>query len=189
VLLIRIVIFLIYASFFLLIAGTVLAAFLALTGTPKPCVDRSVSPAPEANAEFQANWFALLQGVGQGEAVPLRVTEGQASILGDGYLEGRDVPVDNFRMYFCPDGTAEATGSLDTFGLSSKVLVRGTLNIDGPDPRVELDSIEVGNFPGFLSDKALDVLLKNRDVYTIPLAVTVTDLQVDDGEAIVTVAP
>jgi hypothetical protein len=177
--------------FFGVIASGALAAFLVFNGAPEPCVDRSIQPAPEADTDLQANWLDVLDGVSRGERVQLSVTEEQASILGQGYLDARGVPVEDLRVYFCPDGTAEATGRVHTglLGLESNVLVKGTLAIDSGTNRIDIDEVHVGQFPNFLASRAYDLLIDENDIRNLPIAENIDEIEYRDGEAIVTVAP
>ena len=177
--------------FFIVVASGALAAFLVFNGTPQPCVDRSIQPAPEADEELQANWLTVLDGVSRGERVQLSVTEEQASILGQGYLDARDVPVDDLRVYFCPDGTAEATGRVSTgiLGLGSNVLVKGTVDVEGGRNRVDLDEVLVGEFPDFLARRVYDLLVNEDGLRDLPITQHLEAIEYRDGEAIVTVGP
>lgn len=177
--------------FFIVVASGALAAFLVFNGTPQPCVDRFAQPAPEADEELQANWLDVLDGVSRGERVQLSVTEEQASILGQGYLDARDFPVDDFHVYFCPDGIAEATGrvSIGILGLGSNVLVKGTVDVEGGVNRVDLDEVHVGEFPDFLARRVYDLLVDEDGIRNLPIAQNIDEIEYRDGEALVTVAP
>jgi hypothetical protein len=179
------------AFFFIVIASGALAAFLVFNGKPEPCVDRSLQPAPEADDELQANWLDVIDGVSRGERVMLSVTEEQASVLGQAYLDARDFPVEDLRVYFCPDGTAEATGRVRTgvLGLESNVLVKGTLEVEGNTNRIIIDEVKVGEFPDFLAGRIYDVLVDENDIRNLPLVQNIDEIEYRDGEAIVTVAP
>jgi len=177
--------------FFLVVVSGGLAAFLVFNGTPQPCVDRSTQPAPSDASDLLANWLDAIDAVSSGDSAELTVNEEQASILGQGYLDSRDVPVDDLRVYFCPDGTAEATGRISTgfLGLHSNVLVKGTLETDGPTNRLDIDEVHVGQFPDFLASRVYDLLVDEDDIRNLPLVHNIDDIQYLDGEAIVTIVP
>jgi len=185
----RLVAFLFSASFFILVAAVALAGYLLLTGSPKPCVDRALNPAPDAGVVLEANWLELARRVGEGEAFQLPVTEDQATAVGRAYLEARDLPVDGFRVYFCPDGRAEATGTLGVLGVESDIALRGTLDVSGARPRVEIDSVRAGKFPDFIAKPLVDWLLKDEDVLELPLAEHITAVEIGDGQALITAGP
>ena len=171
------------------VTATALAGFLVLTGAPHPCVDRTVSPAPPPNQALQANWDDVVSRVDAGEAVALSLTEDQASSLAQSHLDTTNVPVENLQVYFCPDGTAEAFGKVKVAGLSSDVLVKGRIDIDQAQPRVEIDSIEAGNMPSFVAEHLLDLIWDGQAARTIPLTISILSVDVHDGEAIVVVGP
>jgi hypothetical protein len=185
----RLIFLAITGFFFLAVTATALAGFLVLSGAPHPCVDRSVSPAPPPNEALQANWNDVIQRVDDGEAVALSVTEEQATSLAQGHLEGKNVPVENLQVYFCPDGTTEALGKVKVAGLGSDVLVKGRVDIDRAQPRVEIDSLEAGNLPSFVAERLLDLIWDGEAARTIPLDISILSMDVHDGEAIVVVAP
>jgi hypothetical protein len=175
--------------FFLAVAATALAGFLVLTGAPKPCIDRAVSPARQPDPSLQANWDGVLASTSSGEAVPLSVTEEQATTLAQGHLEARDVPVEDLQVVFCPDGTTEAYGKVSILGLSSDVLVKGTLDTQRQPARVELDSVKIGNLPGWVAKTFLDVISEGEGARTLPTNLNVLSMDVKDGEAIVVLGP
>jgi hypothetical protein len=75
--------------FFLAVTATALAGFLVLTGAPKPCIDRAMTPAAPPNGALQANWVDVIPRIAAGEAVALSVTEEQATMLANDHLPGR----------------------------------------------------------------------------------------------------
>ena len=175
--------------FFMAVTATALAGFLVLTGGPKPCVDRTVAPAPAPNAALQANWNDLIPRVGAGEAVALSVTEEQATMLAQGHLQDKDVPVEDLQIVFCPDGTTEAFGKVTIAGLSSDVLVKGTLDLDRAQPQVEIESIKAGNLPSLVAESLLDMVWEGKEARTVPIAFDILSMDVSDGEAIVVIGP
>jgi hypothetical protein len=176
--------------FFLAITLIAAGAFFAFTGTPSPCVDRELNPAPGANQQLQANWLRAIDGISAGERVTLSVTEGQASSIGDGYLDNKGVPVEDLRVYFCPGGEgAQATGKVGLLGIGANVLVEGRLDVTGERPRVELDHVRAGRIPGFISRPLLDLLVDRDDVLTLSALENVSAIEYLDGEALVTIGP
>jgi hypothetical protein len=175
--------------FFMAVTATALAGFLVLTGAPKPCVDRAVTPAPAPNASLQANWSDLLTRVNAGEAVALSVTEEQATALAQGHLDDKDVPVEDLQIFFCPDGTTEAFGKVTLAGLSSDVLVKGTLDIEREQPQVQIESIKAGNLPSWVAQNLLDMVWEGEEARTVPVALNILSMDVSNGEAIVVVGP
>jgi hypothetical protein len=187
--LIKLVFLALSGLFFLAVTATALGAFLVLTGAPQPCIDRAVTPAPPPDAALQANWDGILATTGTGEAFALSVTEDQATTLAQGHLEGKDVPVDDLQVFFCPDGTTEALGKVGFLGLSSDVLVKGTLDTQRRPARVELDSVKLGNLPSWVAESVLDAISEGEEARTLPTNLDLQSMQVGDGEAIVVLGP
>ncbi len=144
------------------VTATALAGFLVLSGAPKPCVDRSLTPAPAPHEALQANWDDVIPRVNAGEAVALSLTEEQATSLAQSHLEGKDVPVEDLQILFCPDGTTEAFGKVTFAGLSSDVLVKGRLDIQSDQPQVQIESIQAGNVPSVVTQHLLDLVWDGR---------------------------
>ena len=175
--------------FFLAVTATALAGFLVLTGAPKPCIDRAMTPAPAPNAALQANWGDVVQRVGAGEAVALSLTEEQASSLANEHLRDKNVPVETLQVVFCPDGTTEAFGKVTIAGLSSDVLVKGRLDVAGDQPTVQIDSIKAGNLPSFVAERLLDTVWEGEEARVVPVSLSIYSMEVTGGEAIVVVGP
>ena len=174
---------------FLAITAVAFGAFLMASGTPAPCVDRSVDPPPPPTGQLEANWLAVGEQVASGQTVPVQVNEDEATTLAAGYLDARNVPVSNLRIYFCPDGTAEATGKVGTLGFDSNVLIKGRLDVTGSEPTIEIDEVHAGNFPSFLAKHAVNMLVDQHDARTLPLVEHVRAIEYHDGYAVVTLAP
>lgn len=171
------------------VTATALAGFLVLTGAPQPCVDRAVTPAPPPNEALQANWNDVASRVGAGEAVALSLTEEQATRLAQDHLRDKDVPIENLRVMFCPDGTTEAFGKVTVAGLSSDVLVKGVLDTERDQPQVDIESIKAGNLPSFVAEHMLDMVWEGEEARTIPIDLSIYSMEVTDGEAVVVVGP
>jgi hypothetical protein len=189
VILLKLAVLAVAALFFLAVTATAVAGFLVLTGEPKPCVDRGTTPASPPNQALQANWNDIAPRVAAGEAVALSVTEEQAATLARGHLENRDVPVEDLRLAFCPDGTTEAIGRVKLAGLNSDILVKGRLDVDGGQPRVEVDSVQAGDLPSFVAEGLLDMLWKGEEARTLPVDLHILSMDVQNGEAVVVVGP
>lgn len=187
--LIKLAVLVFSASFFLAVTATALAGFLVLTGAPRPCVDRSVSPAPQPNEALQANWNDVVSRVKAGEAVALSLTEEQATTLARDHLRDKDVPIEDLQVVFCPDGTTEAFGKATIAGLSSDVLVKGVLDTERDRPRVEIEAIEAGKLPSFVAERLLSMVWDSEEARTIPIDLSVYSMEVSDGEAVVVVGP
>jgi hypothetical protein len=175
--------------FFLAVTATALAGFLVLTGAPKPCIDRAMTPAAPPNGALQANWVDVIPRIAAGEAVALSVTEEQATMLANDHLRDKDVPVESLQILFCPDGTTEAFGKITFAGLSSDVLVKGRLDVESEQPTVQIDSIKAGNLPSFVAERLLDAIWEGEEARTIPVAFGIYSMDVMGGEAIVVVGP
>jgi hypothetical protein len=174
------------AVLFFALAGAALGAYLAFSGVPQPCVDRDTQPAPAAGQTLADNWRQLANVLAGSRDVELVITEDQASVFGAQYLRDRDVPVEDFRLYFCPGGYAEATGKVGILGLDSNLLLRGTLDVSSRENRVDIDSVRAGRVPNFIARPLFDLFLDEESVVQLPLAEQITAIEYRNGSAVVT---
>ena len=185
----RLVAFAATGFIFLAITAVAFGAFLMTNGTPSPCADRSVDPAPASTGELQSNWLDVGSQVVSGQTVQLQVNEDEATIIAAGYLDAKHVPVDKLRIYFCPDGTAEATGKVGVLGVDSNVLIKGRLDVGGPAPVIEIDEVQAGSFPSFLAKHVVNMLVDQHDARTLPLVERISAIEYHDGYAVATLSP
>jgi len=171
---------------FFAVAGVALGSYLAFTGAPQPCVDRDSEPAPGAEQTLVENWRQLANALAGNQDVELVITEDEASAYGAEYLEDRDMPVEDFRLYFCPGGYAEATGKVGVLGLNSNVLLRGTLDVSGRESRVDIDAVRAGRIPDFIARPVVDLFVDEENVVELPLAEQITAIEYRNGTALVT---
>jgi hypothetical protein len=171
---------------FFAVAGVALGGYLAFTGAPQPCVDRDSAPAPSAGQTLAENWRQLANVLAGSQDVALVITEDEASAFGAEYLEDRDMPVEDFRLYFCPGGYAEATGKVGILGIHSNVLLRGTIDVSGRENRVDIDAVRAGRIPDFIARPLVGLFVDEENVVELPLAERITAIEYRNGTALVT---
>jgi hypothetical protein len=118
----------------------------------------------------------------------ITVTESEATARGRQYVDDEDVPLHDFRVYFCDDGKGQLAGTVEALGIDVKFVVTAHLDIDGDRPVVELDSVDVGNMPGFVADTVLGILLSDH-ARTLELDEHLTGTQISDGQIVISGAP
>jgi hypothetical protein len=161
---------------------------LIVTGSPSTCSDREIAPISAAvAAELDERWdqFSLASLAG---ATSIQVTESEATSRGRLYVEEEDVPVDNLRVYFCDDGKGQLAGQVEALGIDVDFVVTAHLDISGAEPVVELDSIDIGNLPGFVADTVLGILL-NDDARTLELDENLLGSEISDGLIVISGGP
>jgi hypothetical protein len=171
---------------FFALVGVAVGGYMAFTGAPEPCVDRDSAPAPNAGRTLADNWRNLANVLAGNQDVELVITEDEASAYGAEYLEDRDTPVDDFRLYFCPGGYAEATGKVGVLGLNSNVLMRGTLDVSGGESRIDIDAVRAGRIPDFIARPVVDLFVDEENLVELPLAEQITAIEYRNGSALVT---
>ena len=67
-------------------------------------------------------------------------------------------------------------------------MATGHLDLSGPRPVVQLDSIDVGNLPGFVSDAVLNALI-SEGTRTLELDENLVGSEIGDGLIIITGRP
>jgi hypothetical protein len=168
-----------------IIGSLLIGAILVFTGKPGPCVDRSVPVSSAASARTNEKWDAFKAQAAAGTAT-VTYTETEITSRGVDYLDEKDVPMSDLQVYFCPQGYAEATGTISGPGRDINVLVRGTLDLSGAKPRIHVMEVQAGNLPGFIATRLVNQVLDRSDVKTLNLSVPLRSLAITDGSATLT---
>jgi hypothetical protein len=175
--------------FFVAVVVIALTVFLVVTGSPSTCGTPgwTAYPTPLLATELNARW-AVFSAQSQAGPASIQITDAEATARGRQYLDDEDVPVNDFRVLFCGDGKGQLAGTVGALGLDTKFVVTGHLDIGGDKPVVALDSVHVGNVPGFIADKVLDILVKN-DKRTLELDENLSGSQISDGLIVISGGP
>lgn len=184
----KIILFAISGFFFAVVVGGALSVFLIVTGSPGTCTDREIDPISSAvAAQLDARWDVFSQ-TSETQQASIQVSEAEATSRGRQYVDDEDVPVDDLRIYFCGDGKGQIAGKVAAIGIDVDFVVTGHLDVGGPKPVVQLDSVDIGNMPGFVADKVLDILL-NDDARTLELDENLRGSEISDGLIVISGGP
>lgn len=165
-----------------------LGAFFIVTGAPKTCSDREIAPISAAvAAELDERWEQFSIDIAAA-AASIDITESEATSRARQYIEDRDLPLEDLSVYFCDGGEGQLAGKVEALGIDADFVVTGHLDLSGPRPAVELDSIHVGNLPGFVSDVVFDLLLDD-DARTLELDENLLGSEISDGLISITGGP
>jgi hypothetical protein len=189
VVLIRLIFLAVSGFLVIAIVGFGLALILMFTGKPEVCdnpplrIGRELEPPPSAElaAQLDARWDQFSADILSGQAV-FQATESEVTSRARQYAEDEDVPVEDLFVYYCGDGKGQLAGRLHVAGVGASFVATGTLVVGGEKPVVEIDSVDVGNMPGFVSDAVLDVLLDD-DSRTLELDENLLGFDIRDGLA------
>jgi hypothetical protein len=173
----------------IVIVGTGLALILMFTGEPAVCdnpplrVGRELDPPPSPGlaTQLDARWDQFSADILNGQAV-FQATESEVTSRARQYAEDEDIPVEDLFVYYCGDGKGQLAGRLDVAGVGASFVATGTLVLGAENPVVEIDSVDVGNMPGFVSDAVLDLLLDD-DSRTLELDENLLGFDIRDGLA------
>ena len=137
-----------------IVFGVVMSA-LAVSGGSGQCTPGGGTiTISAANADsFDQKWDdmdAILDG---GSPSSITLDESEISSRADRYFRDETVlDVSDVRVCI-HDGFGEATGSIDAVaGLGVDVSLKGTVDLSGDAPKIEIDDIDIGNVPDFLID-------------------------------------
>jgi len=166
------------------VGAVVLIFALIVTGSPSACVDRPLAASEAESEALDAGWRAFGQRAAAGPA-QITISELQATSRGVKYVDDKDVPVEELQVHFCPDGVAEATGKIDVAGISTKVVVSGTLDLSGDQPRIEIDTVKAGNLPSFIAKPVVNLIISTGDFRTLDLDENLTNVQFSDAIVVV----
>jgi len=166
----------------ILIGLILVGGLLIFTGSPTACAARDIPYSSATSQELRAQYKALALKGGTGN-----FTEAQATSRGIDYVNEKSAPVEDLQVYFCPQGYAEASGKVKILGLKSKVVVRGTLDLSGPQPQIVLQSVKAGNLPSAAAKPVVNAVLNAGNLKTLDIDERITQLTFSDGTAAVTV--
>ncbi len=171
-----------------IVVATVVSGVLVLSGTPTPCVDREIPVSAAASQAFDDKWDAFHDQI---KVAPSAVTFSETEVTSRGvdYLDDAGVPVDDVQIYLCPQGYGEMTGTMSLAGLDADVLIRGTVDVSGDDPSVDIDKIEAGNLPSFIATNLVNAVLDQGGVKTFETDDNLTSIVITDGSVTVAGAP
>jgi len=142
-----------------IVIGAPLAALvlliLAVTGSPGSCLpgDRTITISPERAASFQAKWDQLDATLDAGQVSTIVFDDSEATSRARQWIDEHDLPASD--VYLCFEAQrGSASGKVDVpfFPGDVDVLIRGTINLTGEHPKIEIDDIEAGGLPGPLTD-------------------------------------
>ena len=165
----------------------VVGALLVVAGKPASCVDRMATVSPAASQALRSKWDQFKV---QAAARPASVTFNESEVTSRGveFLQGQQMAVEGLQVFLCQEGYAQATGVYTGAGVGIDVLVQGTLDLSGPNPRLDFQKIQAGNLPGFLTTGRLAGIL-SEDAKTLRLGVKLTSITLGDGQVTLAGAP
>jgi hypothetical protein len=166
----------------LVIGGGLIGAILMFTGSPGPCTDREFEPSTAASQRLRAEWDQFSDAAALGPA-QINFDEVGVTSRAVEYIDEKDIPLDDVRVHFCDDGLGEAIGTIKTPGPDIRVLLRGTLDLSGEKPKIDVQTIKAGNFPGFGTTWIINNIIKRSDADILDLETHLTGLEIRDGSA------
>jgi hypothetical protein len=172
------------------LGASVIGAILIFTGNPSPCADREVEPSSAASQALRDEWKVFEQSAMSGNTV---ITFDELGITSRGveYIDEKDLPLKDLQVRFCPDGLGEASATIDVPGPDIHVLLRGTLDLSGSKPRIDVQTIKAGNLPGLFGGTAWIVnnIIKRGDADILDIKPHLISLEIEDGSATLTGGP
>jgi len=113
---------------------------------------------------WQAKWSEFDSKLDAGQSASVSFTESESTSRAVRYLQEKDAPITNLIICF-HDGVAEASGNVDLPVLGdlpgvggafdSNVLVRGTVDLSGANPTIQITNVEAGNLPGDAAEQLM----------------------------------
>ena len=166
----------------------IVGAILIFTGSPDPCTDREFEPSSAASRQLRAEWDQFSDAAASGRA-EITLTEVGVTSRAVEYIDEKDIPLKDVRVHFCADGLGEALGTIKTPGPDIRVLLRGTLDLLGDKPKIHVDTIKAGNFPGFGTTWIINNIIKKGDADILDMDEHLISLEIRDGSATLTGGP
>jgi len=167
------------------IGAGIVGAILIFTGSPDPCTDREFEPSSAASQQLRTEWDQFSASAAQGHA-EIVLTEVGVTSRAVEYIEEKDIPLEDVRVHFCADGLGEALGTIKTPGPDIRVLLRGTLDLSGDKPKIDVDTIKAGNFPGYGTTWIINNIIKKGDADILDMDEHLISLEIQDNSATLT---
>lgn len=147
-----------------MILFVVVVGALAVTGSPADCTAGD-GPIVVDNAHsdtFKQKWDGLNAILDGGSPSSVTLTESELTSRADNYVKEKNTPFKEPRVCL-HDGNGEGQAKISFLGLTAKVKVKGTLDLAGAHPSAKIDSMEVGNVPGWLISPAESLVNRALD--------------------------
>ncbi len=142
-------------------------AVLAFTNGPGQCTPGGGPITVDAaNAEkFDQKWDDLDAVLDSGSPSSITLNESEISSRADRYFtEEQDLDFRDVRVCI-HDGYGEASGTLDAIlGLQVEIKLKGTMDLTGDAPKLDIDDLEFGKVPGWLVDTADAIYGAENDI-------------------------
>ena len=136
----------------LVVVVAVVVFLLATVGDPGSCTPGGgpISVSAANAAAFDQKWDALDAILDAGSPTSTTFNESELTSRADRFVDEAGGDIKDVRVCI-HDGFGEVTGSVDFFLGDAKFKAKGTVRLIGDHPEVEIDDIDVGNVPGFLT--------------------------------------
>jgi hypothetical protein len=172
------------------LGASLVGAALIFTGNPSPCVDRAIEPSTAASQALRDQWDAFEAQAASGNAT-IAFDEVGVTSRGVEYVEEKDLPLKDLQVHFCPDGLGEASGTINTPGPDIHVIMRGTLDLSGEKPRIDVKEIKAGNLPNLFggTDWIINNIVKKSNADILDVKPHLLSLDIEDGSATLTGGP
>ena len=172
------------------LGASLVGGALIFTGNPSPCVNRAIQPSTAASQTLRDQWDAFEADAAGGKAT---ITFDEVGVTSRGveYIDEKDLPLEDLQVHFCPDGLGEATGTINSPGPDIHVLMRGTLDLSGSKPRIDVREIKAGNLPGLFggTEWIINNIVKKSNADILDVKPHLTSLTIEDGSATLTGGP
>lgn len=139
----------------LLVLFVVVVGALAVTGSPADCTagDGPIVVDAAHSDAFKQKWNGVNAILDAGSPSSVTLSESEVSSRADTYLKQKNTPFKQPRVCL-HDGSGEGQAKISFLGLTAKFKVKGTLDLTSAHPKAKIDSMEVGNLPGWLISPA-----------------------------------
>lgn len=130
----------------------VVALLLVFRGSPGGCGGgREITVDPALAFAYDQRWLEFNTTLTTGLPASLVVSEDEATSRTREFLDASSAPVEDVRVCFV-DGRGDINGTLTTpFGPDVAVRIKGNATLGGRHPEADIDSIQIGGLPSFVT--------------------------------------
>ena len=173
------------------IALFVVATLLVFKTSPGACGSgRPLQADTALSAAYDARWRAFNSQLLSGQPASLTVSDSEATSRARQFLVQTGAPVRDLRLCFVPGG-GDVNATLDTpFGADVDVRVKGRVDVSGRHPKTQIDAIEIGGMPSFVTRPFRGLVTRIIDDQTNQIELDHRlSVDVRDGQAVISGTP
>lgn len=161
---VRIVLSVIFGLVAVVVLFVLVVGVLAFTGGPGPCTPGGgpIDVSDANAASFTQKWDSLDAALSAGAPSTITLTESEITSRAQQFVDKSESKnIKDIRVCI-HNGYGEATGKADVFIGSVKFKASGSVDLSGTHPKINFDSLDVGNVPSFIAKSLVQSVIQDH---------------------------